>query len=83
MDLPDLAALLADADRLRLVTLVGPQGDAGALVAGLPALAATLLTPRLPAAITFACGGAGAGGRRVCGRVLHLAWRVGFRPTWP
>lgn len=56
LDLFDLAGLLADAAKLRLVTLAGPQGDALALQAALPAVAAALLTPHLPAAIAF--GGA-------------------------
>jgi len=53
MDLFDLVEILADARSLRLVTLTGPQGDASTIGAELPALAATLLTPELPAAIAF------------------------------
>ncbi len=49
----DLAALLADADRLRLVTLTGPQGDATKISAALPALATTLVGEDLPATIAF------------------------------
>ena len=56
LDLFDLAGLLADAAKLRLVTLAGPQGDGRALHAALPIVSAALLTPRLPAAIAF--GGA-------------------------
>lgn len=53
LDLFDLAGLLADASRLRLVTLAGPQGDAMALYAALPIVSAALLAPHLPAAIAF------------------------------
>jgi peptidoglycan/xylan/chitin deacetylase (PgdA/CDA1 family) len=49
----DLAALVAEARELRLLTLAGQQGDAAAVSAG-PALMATLLvSEELPAAIAF------------------------------
>jgi peptidoglycan/xylan/chitin deacetylase (PgdA/CDA1 family) len=49
----DLAALVAEAREVRLVTLVGTQGDAAALSAAPPLMAALLVGEALPAAIAF------------------------------
>jgi peptidoglycan/xylan/chitin deacetylase (PgdA/CDA1 family) len=53
MDLFDLAGLLADARSLRLVTLTGPQGDASVQSGAQPLLAASLVTPELPATVAL------------------------------
>ncbi len=49
----DLAVLAGESPELRLVTLAGPQGDARAVCAATPLLAATLISDDLPAVIAF------------------------------
>lgn len=49
----DLAELLAETPRLRLVTLTGPQGDGNSAAPAVPLLATTLLSSDLPATIAF------------------------------
>jgi len=80
-----LIELLAHVDDLRLVTLAGPKGDAGAVQVGLPALAG-LLSAEVLATIAFggplparmsACFAAACYGRLAAGDPVDLAVTAG------